>query len=344
MSSLSKATTFRVEKIEKHPNADALDIITVDGFPSIVKRGEYSVGEIAVFIPPDMVVPDTEEYAFLKGKRRIRAIKLRGVFSAGLVVKTPKISCDVEGIDVTEMMNIIPYEKTIRQIDQAKFAGQCERDPVGTIKYTDVESLRKYKDVLSIGEQVTISEKIHGANIRIYIDMDNVLHVGSRNNWLKEDETNSYWKAVRDSKIYQDMIPGYIYFGELVGVQDLRYGLTPQNPKLYIFDFYNVSGGYFVSQHNNEKNKDYDDYLNAEWIKLAFTGFKARSWNTAPFLYEGPWYGFETHKDLAEGLTTLPNANHVREGFVVKPLVERYDHKVGRVILKLHGEGYLTRK
>lgn len=37
-------------------------------------------------------------------------------------------------------------------------------------------------------------------------------------------------------------------------------------------------------------------------------------------------------------------AVYVREGFVVKPLRERYHPRLGRVILKRHGEGYLLRK
>lgn len=37
-------------------------------------------------------------------------------------------------------------------------------------------------------------------------------------------------------------------------------------------------------------------------------------------------------------------ADHVREGMVVKPVHERFDDRIGRVVLKLHGEGYLTRK
>jgi hypothetical protein len=37
-------------------------------------------------------------------------------------------------------------------------------------------------------------------------------------------------------------------------------------------------------------------------------------------------------------------AAHVREGVVVKPTTERYSEALnGRAILKLHGEGYLTR-
>jgi hypothetical protein len=45
----------------------------------------------------------------------------------------------------------------------------------------------------------------------------------------------------------------------------------------------------------------------------------------------------------AEGKSTV-DPRRVREGFVVRPVKERYDMLgCGRVILKLHGEGFLTR-
>lgn len=40
----------------------------------------------------------------------------------------------------------------------------------------------------------------------------------------------------------------------------------------------------------------------------------------------------------------MPGADHVREGFVVKPIRERQDPRLGRVFLKMAGEGYLLRK
>jgi hypothetical protein len=48
---------------------------------------------------------------------------------------------------------------------------------------------------------------------------------------------------------------------------------------------------------------------------------------------------------FAEGKTTMPNADHVREGFVIRPTRYFYSRALqGRAILKLQGEGYLTRK
>ena len=61
-----------------------------------------------------------------------------------------------------------------------------------------------------------------------------------------------------------------------------------------------------------------------------------------PELYRGPWSPDLAR--LAEGATVLGNGAHVREGWVVRPVRERVHPDLGRVILKRHGEGYLTRK
>jgi hypothetical protein len=61
---------------------------------------------------------------------------------------------------------------------------------------------------------------------------------------------------------------------------------------------------------------------------------------TVPILYRGPWRS--DLRALAEGSSTF--AKHVREGIVIKPVHERREELLGRVILKLHGEGFSTRK
>jgi hypothetical protein len=59
-------------------------------------------------------------------------------------------------------------------------------------------------------------------------------------------------------------------------------------------------------------------------------------------LHRGPWSAALCA--LAEGPTVIGEGAHVREGFVVRPVRERVDRRAGRVVLKLHGEGYLLRK
>jgi hypothetical protein len=97
--SQESATEFHVEvvklgKILDLENSTSLSITNVlDGFPCIIKRGSFKEGDLAIYIPIDSIV-DTKmpEFQFLnKGKRyrRIKALKLRGTFSMGLLIPAP---------------------------------------------------------------------------------------------------------------------------------------------------------------------------------------------------------------------------------------------------------------
>ena len=61
-----------------------------------------------------------------------------------------------------------------------------------------------------------------------------------------------------------------------------------------------------------------------------------------PKLFQGLYEGFDQLAPLAEGKSTL--ADHIREGFVIKPTIERWNNETGRTIAKLVSESYLLRK
>ena len=82
----------------------------------------------------------------------------------------------------------------------------------------------------------------------------------------------------------------------------------------------------------NGKYLDWDDVLN---IAGAFEV------ELVPILYRGP-FSLDKIKELAKGNSTF--SDHIREGVVVKPVVERIDPKVGRVILKYINDDYLFSK
>jgi hypothetical protein len=72
-------------------------------------------------------------------------------------------------------------------------------------------------------------------------------------------------------------------------------------------------------------------------VNVACDDFMVR---LAPVLWDGPWSP-ELLK-LADGESVL--GKHIREGFVVRPIEERREPGLGRVILKCKGEQYLLRK
>ena len=63
-------------KLEEHPNADSLSIVRVGGYQCIVRTEDWKDGDLAVYVPPDSVVPDTEAFAFLGDHKRIKVRKL----------------------------------------------------------------------------------------------------------------------------------------------------------------------------------------------------------------------------------------------------------------------------
>jgi len=59
-----------------------------------------------------------------------------------------------------------------------------------------------------------------------------------------------------------------------------------------------------------------------------------------PVLYSGK-FNLETIKKLAIGKSEVPGADCIREGIVIRPMSERIDEKLGRVIGKIVSPQYL---
>lgn len=323
MSSEASVNVVRIGAIEKHPNADTLGIVTVhDGYPVCVRLDDWKPGDLAAYLPVDSVVDKSRpEFAWLE-KPRIKAKRLRGVFSMGLLVPAPAGA--QEGDDVTEALGVTHWDPEAERGNGPKNAGEDEPGPVGWVfpVYTDIEPLRRHKHVLEPGEPVVVTEKIHGANARFAHDGER-LWVGSRGRIKRHDDGNTWWQIADRMGLAERLsyFPRLVFFGEVFGkVQDLHYGIA--GVALRIFDVFDGDAGRYL---DHDAAQEAAERCGLPWV---------------PMLYRGPWAP-ERVAEWAEGQSTI--ADHVREGFVVKPIKERVSH-MGRVILKMHGEGYLTRK
>lgn len=336
MSTEHDCTVIKIGPIAKHPDADALSITEVDGRPCIIRTGEWSEGDIAVYVPIDSVVPTRDaRFAFLASKAksdgsyRVRAMRLRGVFSMGLLVR-PEPDM-VEGEEVRERIGVTVYEPPEDGGNGRIEDGQMERDP-GFLPVYDIESLRKWQRVLADGEEVVLTEKVHGANGRFAFHQGR-LWVATRTTYRKpvdEAGEGSMWSKVAadlDLERRLSAFPGFAVYGEVYGqVQDLKYGVGVggRGARLVVFDILEIATRRWL---------DYDEQL----AMAAAMGLP-----TVPMLYRGPWSPeLMSH---AEGATVLGNGAHVREGFVLRPVKERVHLRLGRVLLKMHGQGYLLRK
>jgi RNA ligase (TIGR02306 family) len=304
-------------KLEEHPNADALSIVKIDGYTVCVRTADWEDGQLAAYIPPDSLVKTTRpEFAFLaregRDVERIKVMKLRGIVSMGCLVPAPE-GFSI-GQDAAAELEVEHYEPSMKVLEGDNGPGPSLYSP----KY-DVETIRKYHRMLREGEEVYVSEKIHGASAR-YVYHDGQMWIGSRTKW-KIDGSPWHRAFYNHPEMHEffEKNPDLIVYGEIYGqVQNLKYDCG-NKIRFAAFDIL-----------QRDRWMDADKFIEV-----------CTRWNIpkVPTLYVGP-YSFDKVEELAEGQSKI--AGHIREGCVVRPTMERMDPRLGRVILKCVGNGYYT--
>mgnify|MGYP001593299588 FL=1 len=321
MVSPHRVEVIRIQEIEKHPNADKLGIVRIFGYTVCVRLGDFQEGDLVAYIVPDSIVPDSPLFSFLDGHYRIRVKRLRGIMSQGLLIKVPEGV--KEGDDAAEILGVTRYEPPLPLMS----GGEAEKPPRGIYPVYDVESWYRYKHLLVPGEEVIITEKIHGAN-GIFLWQDGRMYCGSRTEWKKENKNNLWWQALRQSSWLENFCRDHsdiCVYGEVFGqVQDLKYG-TRDGEILF---------------------RTFDLCRNGQWInfkevcEIFSVNVGASPW--VPIIAKEP-YDEEKIKKFMDGPSHIPGAQHIREGIVIRPVEERTDSEIGRVQLKVVSNQYLER-
>jgi RNA ligase (TIGR02306 family) len=343
--------TAEVLTVHEHPNADALELAQVGLYRAVVAKGAYRTGETAVYIPEQSVLPAglIEELGLtgrLAGSNsdRVRAVRLRGELSQGIVCR-PKALADVDlaraaadGTDFAERLGITKWVPPI----PPTMDGDVESAP-DLLPWVDIENIQRFPDIFTAGEDVVLTEKLHGsACLLTYFADDGRVQVsskgfGAKSLALKEDPRNLYWRAVRGhgvpeaaARLAERLGARRVgIFGEVygAGVQDLTYGADGRRETL----------GYAVFDVSAEIDGT------PRWLDPA--ELLDGELPLVPRLYEGP-YDVERVLEVASGRETVSGRQlHLREGVVIRPAVERYSAVTGgRAIAKAVSPAYLTRK
>lgn len=344
--------TAEVLTVHAHPNADALELAQVGLYRAVVAKGAYRTGDMAIYIPEQAVLPLAlvDELGLtgrLAGKAsdRVKAVRLRGELSQGLVCR-PKALADVDlaeavaaETDFAELLGITKWTPPI----PPTMSGDVEAAP-DLLPWCDIENLQRYPGIFEPGERVVLTEKLHGsACLLTYFAEDGRVQVsskgfGAKGLALREDPRNLYWRAVlgHDAPAVAARLAERLgarrigLFGEVygAGVQDLGYGANARGEDL----------GYAVFDVSAEidgevRRLDPAEVLEPDELPLV------------PRLYTGP-YDLGTVLELATGRETVSGRElHLREGVVIRPVTERYSPVVGgRAIAKAVSPAYLTRK
>ncbi len=261
---------------------DRIELAFFDGWQIIVKKGEFKAGDMAVFIEIDSVLPDRPEFDFLRSKDfRIKTMKMGGVLSQGIcfpmdILPTGKYK---EGQDVTEILGIKQYEKTIdREIISAKSVnpvkrflfrfrlvrrifGGTKKEKSGFpdfITKTDEVRIQNIPQVLENDYTYTITEKIDGQSGTFFLKRIKSrlpfikdkfdFGVCSRNVRLFKPDNSTYWfvaKKYNIENVLKSLINNNDFVaiqGECIGsnVQGNKYKVT--EPDLFVFNLMSQHG------------------------------------------------------------------------------------------------------
>jgi len=325
------AVLVRRIEIFPHPNADLLELAKVDDYHCVVKKGEFKTGDLVTYIPEASLVPanllaEMNLTGRLAGpeKNRVKAIKLRGELSQGLALAArPHWK---ERDDVTAELGIVKWIPPI----PVHMTGELAPAPEGWHGYTDIENIKRYPNVLQPGEEVVATEKVHGTcSLLGLLGGERAMSskgYGAGGKMIKADEKNLYWRMARKYNLFEKIegLGNVMLFGETfgAGIQDLSYGVQKGEPSYFAFDM-SINGRYL-------------DYNAFEKICTE------RDIPMAHILYRGP-FGPECIAHTSGTETISGKAVHMREGIVIRPVKERYEHDIGRVILKSVNEVYLLR-
>jgi RNA ligase (TIGR02306 family) len=316
----------RIDRVLPHPNADLLELAHIKGWQCVVPKGEYRTGDVVVYFPPDTVLPAevSDRFGVTKylSRGRIRCARLRGEPSFGLVVK-PDLDWEI-GMDVAAHYGATKYEPPVKV-----GAGDAAPNHPLFVSYTEIENLRNFPDALRPGEPVVVTDKIHGTNCRVGLVQGERMagSKGLRHVQPADYRTSAYWfpwtlapvASLLDSlgAAHEQVILSGEVFGP--GVQQFHYG--QKGLAFRAFDLL-LDGAYV----------DHERFV----ALCAEHGVQ-----TVPELGR-PAFSLEAVKALSQGRAFA--GEHIREGVVVKPLVERTDPAIGRVILKYLSDDYLLGK
>ena len=310
------ATIRKIDAIGPIEGADAIEVATIGGWKVVVKKGEFAVGDLAVYCEIDSWIPtelapflskgkEPREFEGIKGER-LRTVKLRGQLSQGLLLPLEPTCANIEselfeGLDVSAPLNIIKWEMPIN----AQLAGVVRGNFPSLIPKTDQERVQNLVKEIEAAKELhfEVTEKLEGSSMTVY-KIGDQFGVCSRNLDLKEDPNNAFWKVAIENDI-KTKIMGLPYDvaiqGELIGpgIQGNIYKLD--KPQFFVFDCYHIGGGQYFPP---DARRAFVDSLELNHVPVLEKDVPLQ-------------HGVDMLLNLAEGKSVL-NPKQEREGIVFK--------------------------
>lgn len=249
-------------------DTDRLNVTRMEGkgWNVITGRNEFKPGDLVVYFEIDSCLPIEDRYAFLKDRclknyregetiiksvYRIRSMKLRGIYSQGLILPLssfPEIKDPKEGDDVTELLQVELFGDLEQRLNPSyRISGEMMGDFPAWLEKTDEERIQNLVELFENegvrSTEFEVTEKYDGASGTFVYAPEfsaDPFFVCSRNIRLKDTEDNVFWTISRKygiqeklKKIYEEKGVSYAIQGEVVGP-----GINSNRDKYEAVDFF----------------------------------------------------------------------------------------------------------
>lgn len=373
-----KATVEQIFLIEKHPNADALELVEVLGYQCVARKGQFKEREWVVIIPEQTIIPEyllkqlgLWDEAKQKGKlagpegNRMKVTKLRGEASHGLLVPF-----GIHGAITNEENSILRLEDTYAGEDVSEFLGIKKWNPeiptqmsgevcsvAGKTLNYDIENVKNYSAILdsaiTLGLSCAITEKLHGTwcCFGYYPNAHPKIPDG---NWIVTSKGLSgkglafMDNEANENNIYMKMFKGMA--GKLDRIKDvIRDHINYDGPVYILGEIYGKGVQDLTYGSPIMIFRAFDIYVGtpSDGRYLPYKEmrdiFDREDFEMVPELYTGP-LKHELVRKYTNGTDSI-SGSHMREGIVIRPFdIELSDSSIGRFIIKSISDDYLARK
>lgn len=241
-----------VNAVEPIEGADAIEKIRVQGWWVVVGVGQYKVGDRVVYCEIDSLLPEREEFEFLRGRCfreatpdrpagfRIKTVRLRGQISQGIVFPVSILGDDAwleEGVDVTDSLGIIKFEWPATG---GYISGQSKGSFPAFISKTDEVRVQNMTLELRhcMGRQFSITEKLDGTSFTAFWRLGE-FGVCSRNLLLDEADDGGMLVEVAKRLGVKEKLQSFGFDvavqGEVIGpgIQGNKYKLKERDLRVF---------------------------------------------------------------------------------------------------------------
>ena len=315
------ATVVKILELIPIPNADNIELAKVLGWQVIVKKGEFSVGDLAIYFCIGSVLSaDDVNFAFLQGKP-IKTKKIRNTLSQGLLLPLfMTVSYNLkdlrEGDDVTQQLNVRKWVSREELSLYSEVPGENDlKAPFPScIPKTNEERVQNItKKLVELqNKPIVITQKYDGTSATFMV-LDGKFAICGRNNvLLKENgESHHYFEIAKRYNLEANLKEkgkNIAIQGEIIGQRkDGRYKINSNRHHLLDFEFH-VFNIFDIDKRYYMNWSELSEITNSLGLK------------TVPVLYLGlmkeKWLAIDTL--LALATEQRYEGGHICEGIVVK--------------------------